>query len=36
VIAGATKPEQIPQNVAAASWTADDSDLADLAGLLDG
>jgi aryl-alcohol dehydrogenase-like predicted oxidoreductase len=28
VIAGATKPEQIPQNAAAASWTLSDDDLA--------
>lgn len=30
VIAGVTKPEQIRQNVAAASWTPSDSELADI------
>lgn len=35
VIAGATKVEQVGQNVAAARWTPDDTDLAELEGVLD-
>ena len=34
VIAGATKPEQVRQNVAAGHWTPGESDLAELEGLL--
>lgn len=34
VIAGATKPEQVSANVAAARWIPSDDDLADLSELL--
>jgi aryl-alcohol dehydrogenase-like predicted oxidoreductase len=34
VIAGATKPEQVRENAAAGRWIADESDLAELEGLL--
>jgi aryl-alcohol dehydrogenase-like predicted oxidoreductase len=34
VIAGATKPEQVRENVAAARWTPDDNDMAELEDLL--
>jgi aryl-alcohol dehydrogenase-like predicted oxidoreductase len=36
VIAGATKPEQVRANAAAARWTPDEQDLADLEELLNG
>jgi aryl-alcohol dehydrogenase-like predicted oxidoreductase len=34
VIAGATKPEQVSTNAAAARWAPSESDLAELEGLL--
>ncbi len=34
VIAGATSPEQVSANVAAADWVLDDDDMAEIEGLL--